>query len=342
MNGSNVTRCGLIDDSLFVPRPRQRRIDGSARTSHQAGRARVKIAIRIDVDNLRPALVGVPRLADVLKANAAGASFLFNVGPDRSGRHTERFVHRGMPSYWWRTRSIRDYGFAAYFYGTLLPAPDVGAKATTTIRNLHKAGFETGIRSYEQLEWRMSATLRDAAWTERQMARACSRYQDIVGEPARLHAAAGWQMSRHSYRLTQRLEFAYSSDTRGTHPFVPVYQAEVISCPQLPTTLPTMDELMATPGFPGTQIVPHLLSLTETDASWGHVFCANAAFEGLKLHDEFGQLLQGWRQQGHEIVSLRDYMLYFDTRELPYHEVVSGSIPGRPGIVAMQGKEFLS
>lgn len=302
----------------------------------------MKIAIRIDVDNLRPALVGVPRLTDVLKAQAAGASFVFNVGPDRSGRRSERLISRGMPAYCWRTRGIRDFGFGAYFYGTLLPAPEIGTRSETIIRGLHDAGFETGIRSYDQIEWRVSAPSRDATWTEKQMTLACSRYQDIVGEPARLHAAAGWQMSRHSYRLTQRLEFAYSSDTRGTHPFVPVYQAEVISCPQLPTTLPTMDELVATPGFSRTQLVPHLLSLTEPSASWGHVFSANAAFEGLKLLAEFEQLLQSWREQGHEIVSLRDYMLSFDTRELPYHEVVTGSIPGRPGTVAMQGKEFLS
>ena len=331
----------MTDDSPFALR--QRRSDGCAPTRRDPpGHFPVKIAIRIDVDNLKPALVGTPRLADVLKARSAGASFLFNVGPDRSGRHTERLLHRGMPSYWWRTRRIRDDGFGACFYGTLLPAPDIGTKAATTIRNLHDAGFETGIRSYEPVEWRISAASRDAAWTEKQMALACSCYQNIIGEPARLHAAAGWQMSRHSYRLTQRLEFAYSSDTRGTHPFVPVYQAEVISCPQLPTTLPTMDELVATPAFPAAQIVPHLLSLTESDTSWGHVFCANAAFEGLKLHAEFQQLLEGWQKQGHEIVSLRDYMLSFDTRELPYHEVVTGSIPGRPGTVAMQGKPFLS
>jgi undecaprenyl phosphate-alpha-L-ara4FN deformylase len=302
----------------------------------------VKIAIRIDVDNLRPALVGVPRLADLLQSQGAGASFLFNVGPDRSARHTGRLARRGMPAYCWRTRGIRDYGFGAYFYGTLLPAPDLGASAAATLRSVHDAGFETGIRSFEHVDWRASAACQDAAWTERQMTLAGSRYQAIVGEPARVHAAAGWQMSRHAYRLTQRLEFAYSSDTRGTHPYVPVFRAEVISCPQLPTTLPTMDEVVATPGLSRTQIVPHLLSLTESPASWGHVFTANAAFEGLKLLAEFEELLLGWRQQGHEIVSLHDYMLSVDTRELPYHEVVTGSVAGRPGTVAMQGKEFLS
>ena len=103
-----------------------------------------------------------------------------------------------------------------------------------------------------------------------------------------------------------------------------------------------MDELIATPGVSTQAVVAQLLALTEEPAPWGHVFSANAAFEGLKLLPQFEELLSGWRQQGYEIVSLHDYMLSIDTRELPYHEVMTGTVPGRPGIVALQGKEFLS
>ena len=63
--------------------------------------------------------------------------------------------------------------------------------------------------------------------------------------PAQSHAAAGWGMNRHAYRLTQRFAFRYGSDTRGICPFMPVRNAEVILCPQLPTTLPSLDEIMA-------------------------------------------------------------------------------------------------
>ncbi len=301
----------------------------------------VKLAIKVDVDSLRPALVGVPRLVDVLKAQHAGASFLFSVGPDRSGRHVARLFRRGMLPRLWRTRRIRDYGLPTYLYGTLLPSPDLGTRAAATMRAVRDAGFETGVRAYDQVKWRETAAHRDAAWIGRQMTLARSRYEAIIGEPATVHGAAGWQMNRYAYRLTQRLEFAYSSDTRGYHPFIPVFQAEVISCPQLPTTLPTMDELIAQPGITEQQVVARLLALTETPGPWGHVFSANAAFEGLKLLPQFEQLLHGWQQQGYEVVSLHDYMLSIDTRELPYHEVVTGKVPGRPGTVASQGKEFL-
>ena len=40
------------------------------------------------------------------------------------------------------------------------------------------------------------------------------------------------------------LGFRYASDTRGTHPFIPVVRAEIVGCPQFPTTLPTLDELI--------------------------------------------------------------------------------------------------
>jgi undecaprenyl phosphate-alpha-L-ara4FN deformylase len=52
-------------------------------------------------------------------------------------------------------------------------------------------------------------------------------------------------MNRHALRLTQRLGFCYASDCRGKFPFIPVIDGEIVLCPQLPTTLPTLDELLA-------------------------------------------------------------------------------------------------
>ena len=76
------------------------------------------------------------------------------------------------------------------------------------------------------------------------MRRAAAHYEKLFGEAPKAHAAAGWQMNRHALRLMQRFGFEYSSDTRGTPPYIPTWQAEIIACPQLPTTLPTLDELM--------------------------------------------------------------------------------------------------
>ena len=66
------------------------------------------------------------------------------------------------------------------------------------------------------------------------MQRACDRYTEIFGTAPLTHGAAGWQMNVHALRLTQRLGFEYCSDGRGTHPHLPVWNAELIRCPQLP------------------------------------------------------------------------------------------------------------
>jgi peptidoglycan/xylan/chitin deacetylase (PgdA/CDA1 family) len=302
----------------------------------------VKLAIKIDVDSLRSTTIGVPRLTALLEANAAGATFLFSVGPDRSGRHIGRMFRRGMPGRLWRTKAVRDFDISGFLYGSMMPAPDIGNRAADTMRAVRDSGFETGLRAFDQIEWQQHIARRNSQWVGRQMSMARSRYEHIFGEAPRVHGAAGWQMNRSAYRLTQRLDFAYSSDTRGTHPFIPVFQAEVISCPQLPTTLPTLDELIGRDGVDRNNVVQHVLGLTQDSRSSGHVFTASAAFEGLKLLPEFEQLLEGWRQQGYDIVSLHDYVASFDLRALPFHEVSNGLVAGRPGAVALQGKEFLA
>ena len=301
----------------------------------------LKLAIRIEVDNLRPLTVGVPRLVSALEAQAAGATFLFSVGPDRSGRHLFHLTRKGNAARFWRTRKVRDFGVLTWMRGTLLPAPDLGKRGAELMRSVRDSGFETGVRAFDPQQWYYLAAGQQHAWTEASMRHARSRYEEIFGEPPRVHAAVGWQMNRYAYRLTQRLEFSFSSDTRGTHPFIPVCQGEVVSCPQLPATLPSMDELIGRDGVTPETVVERLLELTRDPPSWGHVFPANAAYEGLALLPQFEQLLRGWRQQGYELLSLRDYVLALDTRELPYHEVTTGFVAGRDAALAMQGKEFL-
>ena len=50
----------------------------------------MKIALKIDVDTYRGTRIGVPRLMEMLKARNAGASFLFSLGPDHTGRAVTR------------------------------------------------------------------------------------------------------------------------------------------------------------------------------------------------------------------------------------------------------------
>jgi peptidoglycan/xylan/chitin deacetylase (PgdA/CDA1 family) len=149
-------------------------------------------------------------------------------------------------------------------------------------------------------------------------------------------------MNRNAYRLTQRLGFGYCSDTRGTHPFIPICDAEIVACPQLPTTLPTLDELIGIDGIEADNVAQHLLSLTQDAPATGHVFTLHAELEGMKLLPVFQQLLAGWKSQGYQLASLRQYISGLPAHDLPRHEITVGEVPGRSGTLAMQGKEFLA
>lgn len=302
----------------------------------------MKLALKIDVDTYRGTREGVPRLVEALQRHGAGATFLFALGPDHTGRAIRRALRPGFVKKVSRTSVLEHYGLKTLLYGTLLPGPDIGNKCAAILRSVRDAGFETGIHTWDHVRWQDGAPHADSAWTEREMRNAYQRYEDIFGAPARTHGAAGWQMNAHAWRLTQRLGFDYCSDTRGTHPFVPIHRAEIIACPQLPTTLPTLDELIGVDGLTLANVATRVLELSEPPPVNGHVYTLHAELEGMKMLPVFEQLLEGWKAQGYELVSLRDYFDGLEIKSLPRHAVGTGEIPGRSGTLAVQGPQFLA
>lgn len=290
----------------------------------------MKLAIKVDVDTFRGTRDGVPRLSALLKKHHAGATFLFSLGPDHTGRAMRRIFRPGFLLKVQRTSVLEHYGLKTLLYGTLLPGPDIGKKCTYVLRATRDAGFEVGIHCWDHVRWQDYVSRRDADWTEREMERAFSRFREIFGYEARAWGAAGWQTNRHA-AWVQEQACDYASDTRGRTPFRPLWDGVAIGCPQFPTTLPTLDELIGV----HENVVTLLLGLTASPGD--HVFTAHAEMEGGKLHDAFEALLIGWKKQGYELVSLRELYESTDLAALRGHEVVYGEVPGRSGTLAMQG-----
>ena len=296
-----------------------------------------QLALQIHVDTYRGTREGVPRLVEVLQRYNAQATFFFSLGPDHTGRAIKRVFRPGFLGKVSRTSVVEHYGIRTLLYGTLLPGPDIGKKCAAIMRSVKDAGFEVGIHCFDHIRWQDYVAGKDAAWTLRELQRAVDRYTEIFGEPPHAHAAAGWQMNRDALRMMQRLGFDYSSDTRGTHPFIPTWQAEIVACPQLPTTLPTLDELMNRDGITTDNVAQHVLSLTENAPATGHVYTLHAELEGAKWMPIFEQLMQGWQAQGYELVSMQQYLQALEAEALPRHEVLMREIEGRSGTLAVQG-----
>ena len=302
----------------------------------------MKLALKIDVDTYRGTLQGVPRLVEVLRRHQAQATFLFSLGPDHTGRAIKRVFRRGFMKKVSRTSVVSHYGLKTLMYGTLLPGPDIGRRCANILRGVRDSGYEVGIHCWDHVKWQDGVASAGVAWTERQMQLACNQFTTLFGEAAKVHGAAGWQMNPHAIRMTQRLGFDYASDGRGSHPFMPVWNAEIVHCPQLPTTLPTLDELIGLDGITEDNVHQHLLELTRNPPATGHVFTLHAEMEGMKLAPAFDRLLAGWKAQGYELVSLRSMRDALDPARLPRHELAMGEIPGRSGTLLVQGAEFLA
>jgi peptidoglycan/xylan/chitin deacetylase (PgdA/CDA1 family) len=299
------------------------------------------LALKIDVDTLRGTREGVPNLVALLQRHGASATFLFSLGPDHTGRAITRALRPGFMQKVGRTSVVSHYGVRTLLYGTLLPGPDIGKSCADVMRRVRDAGFEVGIHTWDHVKWQDGVGHADSQWTTWQMALAVQRFREIFGEDPPLHGAAGWQMNRHAYRRTQSLGFRYASDTRGTHPFIPVVDAEIVACPQFPTTLPTLDELIGLDGVTEANVADVLLQRTAADRR-DHVFTLHAELEGMKLAPVLERLLDGWKTQGYRLSALGELVDITDIAKLPLHSVAEAPVGGRSGTLATQGPAFLA
>jgi peptidoglycan/xylan/chitin deacetylase (PgdA/CDA1 family) len=196
-----------------------------------------------------------------------------------------------------------------------------------------------GVHTWDHILWQDFVMHRDSAWTERLLRLAVDRHSEIFGSPPRVHCAAGWQMNDHAFALLQKLGFTHASDTRGQTPYRPLVDGRASQCVEIPTTLPTLDELIGRPDLAHTTPVAHLLSLTDPQRSAmprDHVYTLHAELEGRKLSGEFAQLLAGWKAQGYRLTSLGEYHASLDRDRLPVRKVIYGSIEGRSGVLAKE------
>jgi peptidoglycan/xylan/chitin deacetylase (PgdA/CDA1 family) len=207
------------------------------------------------------------------------------------------------------------------------------------MRGVRDAGFEVGIHCYDHIRWQDHVATKGEEWTRREMTLAAERFMEIFGVTAHSHGAAGWQMNDHAFRMEEECQFAYCSDTRGTHPFLPFVAGKPGSCPQLPTTLPTLDELIGVNGITEENVVNEILSRSEQSGPHGHVYTLHAELEGIRFLPVFDALLSGWSERGYQMNSLEELSRGLDVSSLPVHSVISSEIEGRTGMLSVQGEK---
>lgn len=294
-----------------------------------------KLALKVDVDTLRGTREGMPRLAALLARQGLRATFLFSVGPDHTGRAIKRVFRPGFVGKVRRTSVVQHYGVRTLLYGVLLPGPHIGRRCRDQLRAIAAAGHEVGLHTHDHVRWQDGVADAGEDWTRRELTRGRDAFAEALGIAPVVHGAAGWQMNAYTPALQRELGFRLASDTRGTTPFVPAENGRAVPVPQLPTTLPTLDELIGRADLVEPDPVKHMLGLTSDGRD--HVFTLHAELEGGAYLPVFEALLQGWWAQGYRLGTLGDTAATLDPASLPRCTIERGCVPGRAGLLAVQG-----
>jgi peptidoglycan/xylan/chitin deacetylase (PgdA/CDA1 family) len=296
----------------------------------------LRLALKVDVDTDRGTREGVPNLVADLQAVGAPAAFLFSLGPDQTGRAITRVLRPGFFKKVSRTSVVQIYGVRTLLNGTLLPAPHIGRRNADVMRAVRAAGFEVGIHCFNHYRWQDYVQTMPLSGVRAEFEAARAEFLRIFGTAAQTAGAPGWQSNARSRAVYDEAGLLYASDTRGGAPFFPRVDGQVFKTLEIPSTLPTFDELMGRPEYPDEKIVDHYLGLLSTEQV--NVFTLHAEIEGMGRRKLFQDLLARCRAAGVEFVRMDDYAntLLQDRASIPTRDQVLGEIDGRSGVVAVQ------
>ncbi len=294
------------------------------------------LALKVDVDTERGTREGVPALMRLLELYSVPATFLFSLGPDNTGKAISRIFRPGFFSKVSRTSVVGTYGVRTLLNGTLLPAPHIGKRHAGLLRSVHERGFEVGIHCHDHYRWQDHLFSFSLEQTREEFDKARREFSRIFGFEARVAGAPGWQASAASKQVYDDAGLHYASDCRGESPFFPRIDGRTFKTLEIPTTLPTLDELLGHPEFPDDTIPQHYVSLLRRDRP--NVLTIHAEIEGGPKQPIFREILRLSRAAGFEFVKMEELAegLLESPAAIPACEVEMMPIAGRSGTVATQ------
>ena len=293
------------------------------------------IALKIDVDTYVGTRDGVPQLLKILERFGIKATFYFSLGPDNSGKAIRRIFRKGFLDKMLRTRAPSMYGLRTMLYGTLLPAPLIGKQLPDVLLSVTNAGHETGIHCWDHVKWHDYLSLFPKQTTSRELEQAGTIFSEIFGCSARTTAAPGWTVTADSLDIQDNMGLTYCSDSRGHSPFFPTMNGRVFKTLQIPSTLPTMDELLGENGITLETINETYLQSLKPGLN---VHTIHAELEGNALSKTFVELLERLADRNVRFVTLAEAVKEFGA-DAPNCELRMAYIAGRAMPVALQEAE---
>jgi undecaprenyl phosphate-alpha-L-ara4FN deformylase len=288
------------------------------------------VALRVDVDTRRGLREGVPRLLDLFRRLDVRASFFVTMGPDRSGLAIRRAWRPSFLLKMLRTNPFRLYGFRTLLSGTLLPAQPVGAGAPALLRQIAAAGHEVAPHGWDHVTWQDRIDRLSAEALRRDLTAAARAFEDALGIRPAASAAPGWRTNWRALMVQEEMGLRYATDVRGREVFRPRGEAGLLKTVQIPTTMPTVDELLGRVGNIQD-------SLTASLGQGLNVFTLHAEVEGGPLLPPFAAWLESVRRTGRPVVRVCEVAESVVNGPVAAGDVGRGYVAGRSGWVAVAG-----
>ncbi len=293
------------------------------------------VALKIDVDTYAGTRDGVPLLLDLLARHAARGTFYFSLGPDHTGRALRRiFTHRGFLRKALRSGAPSAYGLRTMLYGVLLPGPVIYKRCAGVLQQVAQQGHEVGIHAWDHVNWHDFLIGSDISLAKSELGQGAKAFLQVFGRLAATSAAPGWTVSPESLALQDQMGLAYCSDCRGTAPFYPVMNGQRFTTLQIPTTLPTADELLGRDGLSPEALPAYYLQHLKPGLN---VLTIHTELEGGVISSSFRRLLERLVDTGVPCITLAEARAAITAA--PACSLAMGMIAGRALPVALQGEE---
>jgi peptidoglycan/xylan/chitin deacetylase (PgdA/CDA1 family) len=275
--------------------------------------------LRVDVCTYRGLREGAGGVLEVLRKTGARATFFVTFGPDRSGLALLKLLNPSFALRMVRNRAGSTYGLATAFYGTILPAPLVGAGLGDVVRRIRDEGHEVGAHGWDHRRWQDGLPRFHRERLREEFSLMVEAHRKVLGTPPASFAAPAWMVTADLLALEEEAELRFASDARGTRPFLPVFASREFKVPQLPVTLPTLDERLGrvTP----ERFVEETLDLARSQTEYA-CYTAHAETEGRAHRKELESILA---RLDRPVLPLGEAPL----RDLPRRRMAMATIPGR-------------
>jgi len=294
------------------------------------------LGLRIDVDTHDGMKNGVPVLLDLFREAGVKGTFYLSMGPDNAGKAIFNVLRRpGFLGKMRRTGAARVYGLRTVLSGTLLPARMIAVALPEVARRIVAEGHEAGVHAWDHRRWQDKLPRLSENEVASQLGRARRAYAEIFGEDPRTFAAPAWFGDERALKVEEWYGLEYASDCRGSEPFLPVVGGKALATPQVPATLPTLDEALGDTHADAGAFLDEMLTAAAA-APWP-VLTVHAELEGGPYADDLRRFLARACERGIVPVPLRELLAARRATgaPLPHRTMGYGTVPGRHGTVFM-------